>query len=425
MKILHVNTQDYGGAAKAGIRLHLGLLEQGADSNMLFLYQPRQAVPQSSFFRPEVTDPNYPTVFRRILYHLRSIAKSPALAKPRSVDAYIRRRPNGAEVFSRAVSGHDLSQQTAYQQADIVHLHWVAGLVDYPLLFADKSKKIVWTLHDQNPFTGGCHYDEGCGRFRADCALCPQLKDTDNPSFAQTALIIKQQALANNRNLAIVCPSSWLLAQSQQSLLFRGRPHYHIANGIDSEVFKPHDKRQARAALGLPPDKPILLFVADYIQSRRKGFDLMEAAHQQLADQAQAFTWVIVAKDSHLAPAHFHPLGSIESEAQMALAYSAADALIVPSREDNLPNTVVEALLCGLPVIGFPVGGIAGMIDHGRNGYLCTELDGGALASAISWFAANRGNFLPGPIRQGAVALYGLPQQTQQYLQLYRQLYRT
>lgn len=425
MKILHVNTQAYGGAAKACIRLHLGLLHQGADSHVLFLYHPRQALPQASGFVPEVPNPDYPTLGQRISRRFRRWWVAPAQpAVPMSVDDYIRTRPNGAEVFSRATSAHDLRQQQAYQQADIVHLHWVAGLADYPTLFADHQKQLVWTLHDLNPFTGGCHYDEGCGRFKTDCGPCPQLKDTDNPAFAQASLAIKRAALAQHPRLTIVSPSAWLLEQSSQSALLAGRPHHLIANGVDGAVFRPTPKAEARAALHLPPDKPVMLFVADYIQSRRKGFEYLTGAHQQLGAHAGAFTWAVVAQDSQLAPPPFHPLGGIDSEAKMALAYSAADALVIPSREDNLPNTVVEAMLCGTPVIGFAVGGVASMIEPGQSGYLCPEVSSGALAQTILAFAQHRASFVPSQIRQLALAQYDLAQQAGRYLQLYQQLYR-
>jgi glycosyltransferase involved in cell wall biosynthesis len=424
MKILHVNTQAYGGAAKACIRLHLGLLDRGADSHILFLYQPRQALPQTSGFAPEVPNPDYPSIGQRISRRFRQWLAPARPAEPLSVDDYIRLRPNGAEVFSRATSAHDLRQQPAYQQADIVHLHWVAGLADYPSLFADHQKQFVWTLHDLNPFTGGCHYDEGCGRFKTDCGTCPQLKDTDNPAFAHASLVIKRAALAGHPRLTIVSPSAWLLEQSGQSALLAGRPHHLIANGVDGAVFRPTPKAEARTALGLPTDKPVLLFVADYIQSRRKGFGYLAEAHHQLGAQAGAFTWAVVAQDSQLAPPPFHPLGGIDSEAKMSLAYSAADALVIPSREDNLPNTIVEAMLCGTPAIGFAVGGIASMIAPGQSGYLCPEVSSAALAQTILAFARDQAKFVPSQIREMALGQYDLAQQAERYLQLYQQLYR-
>ncbi|MCU0449632.1 MAG: glycosyltransferase [Bernardetiaceae bacterium] len=420
MRVLHLCTHANGGAAKACIRLHQGLARLGVDSKILFLHPPRTAVPQSLAYQPAVADPNYPGWRTRLQYHWRRLWPSAPFTGPIPIEDYLRKPPAGQERFSLATSPFAVHQQAAFAWAQVVHLHWVAGLVDYPGFFGAAPPPVVWTLHDQNPFTGGCHYSQGCLKFQADCAHCPQLAPTTAPELAAKQLEIKQKALAGATGPTVVCPSRWLMHLSRSSRLFAAYRHHHIANGVDTQVFSPFDKRRAKRRFGLPDDRPVVLFAADYTGSLRKGFAYLRQAASHLAQLP--ITWAVATNDGQHLPAPFRWLGAIKQEAEMAAAYNAADLVVVPSLEDNLPNAVVEALCCGVPVAGFATGGLPEMIEDGINGYLCPEISGGALARTLQHALAQLPHLATDQIRQRAVAQYNLPQQAARYLALYQQL---
>jgi glycosyltransferase involved in cell wall biosynthesis len=420
MRVLHLCTQANGGAAKACIRLHQGLLGLGVESRILFLHPPRTAVPQSLAYHPAVPDPNYPGWRARLNHHWQRLRQPAPTAGLIPIEAYLRKPPAGQERFSPATTPYAVHQQAAFAWAQVVHLHWVAGLVDYPSFFGAVLPPVVWTLHDQNPFTGGCHYSQGCRRFQTDCLPCPQLAATTGPELAAKILEIKLNTLAKATAPTVVCPSRWLMNLSVSSRLLGACRHQHIANGIDTQVFRPADKRQAKRRFGLPADQPVVLFAADYTGSLRKGFAYLRQAVPHLAHQP--ITWAVATNDGQHLPAPFRWLGAIKREAEMAAAYNAADLVVVPSLEDNLPNAVVEALCCGVPVVGFATGGLPEMIEDGINGYLCPETSAEALARTLQQGLAQLPRLPAGQIRQRAVAQYDLPQQAARYLALYQEL---
>lgn len=427
MRVLHISTSDSGGAARACLRLHQGLLALGAASSVLFLYPATKQLPHAHWHRPTVPNPQYPSLGQRIMHKWEALTQklhAPALPpnEPIPIEQYLKKRPAGAEVFSPPSSPYRITQQPSYAEADLIHLHWVGGFLNYPSFFAQNHKPVVWTLHDMNPFTGGCHYDHQCGRFATDCLPCPQLARTTRPDYAHQLMLQKEEALSHAHALHIVSPSAWLMHEAQRSRLMGKFEHSHIRNGVDEQVFKPTaDKARARAAFGLPPHQPVLLFAADYVQSPRKGYRFFIEALEQLNAWGEV-TGAIVAKDSDSADPRLLRIKNIRDEAQMALLYSAVDAFVIPSLEDNLPNTIVESLLCGTPVVGFPSGGIPEMVRHGFNGLLCSEKSSAALAQSFAQLLANRQMFDYKAIRQEAIGLYSMKGQAAQYLNLYRQL---
>jgi glycosyltransferase involved in cell wall biosynthesis len=225
-----------------------------------------------------------------------------------------------------------------------------------------------------NLFTGGCHYDGGCGRFRAHCGACPSLgsrreKDLSREIWERKDRIFR--GLGEDR-LHIVAPSRWLGAEAEASALFNGRfPVSIIPYGLDTDVFTPRDRQAAREILGLPADARVVLFVAHSVAWHRKGFGLLLEALKHLEDVPELRLVALGAgdpgSDSRVPTTH---LGFVENERLVSMIYNAADVFVIPSLQDNLPNTVQEAMACGIPVVGFDAGGVPDMVKDGVTGRL-------------------------------------------------------
>ena len=364
MRILHINTNDTGGAAIAARRLHLLLLKNGVESKMLFLKRSGQIdIPEAYY----IEDLYGKTSFRlrdklNTLYNRRF-----SFTKPK---VYF----NGPDTL------FDISKHPLFAWADVVHLHWVVKLVDWMSLFSHKQKAFVWTLHDMNPFTGGEHYKTG---YKGEFAWA-----------SKRNIQVKSKAIEGNR-LHIVCPSQWLNDLTKQSPVFGHLPVSTLRNPIDNSVFKVMDKVAMKTKHDLDPDKKNLLFVAENPHDERKGFNLLMNALTSLENDV--FEVSVIGKEAFvqnsIIDAHF--FGSISDEHKMAELYNAADVFVIPSLEDNLPNTVSEALLCGTAVAGMRIGGIKEMVTDGVNGYLSASPEG--LGAAI--FATLQHNFKSEDIR--------------------------
>ena len=396
MKVLQVNSYGNGGAANACIRLHNGLLHLGTELKLLLAEETSKQLKEAYFFKDYIRNlPPFKLAQQKV--------------KEKWHHQHEMKVKNGlpSAYYNLATWVYDITEHPLYQEADIIHLHWVARFLDYPSFFKKNKKPVVWTLHDMFPFSGGYHYDMD---FPLDAYQKP----------IEDSISVKKSVLPNN--IQVVAPSQWLLARSQESETFGNYPHRHILYGIDTSIFRPFSKSLAREFFDLPKDKKIVLFVADHVNSRLKGVQyLLEATHNLKSDVVLCAVGGEI--DSKLVKnVEVVQLGRINDERLMALAYAAADVFVVPSVQDNLPNTVLEALCCGIPAVGFPIGGIPDMITDGFNGLLCEEVSPKNLAKCISQVTDEQIVFDNSKIREDAVRRFDLTVQAQEYKQLYRQL---
>lgn len=420
MKIVLVNTYDAGGAANACKRLHLGLLDENVNSNVLLRskyfnwpcsYQFQNQV-KATFFLERIKSKIFRAVKRAGYDRLAN-----KLASQKKI---IKTRDQRLELFSFPDSEFDITQSPLYQEADIINLHWVAEFLDYDTFFRKNTKPVIWTLHDMNPFRGGEHYLEN---------LLGMDHEVPRPrEFSERELKIEKQLIQHKKriiskinNLTIVTPSKWLMKEAQRSEVFEGRPVVHIPYGLDPEIFKLKDKLFCREKLDLPKDKKIILFVADSLGKYRKGYDFLKKAFEMLSVE-NIFLCAVGATDNKEPDSisNLVEFGSVSDERTMCDIYNAADVFVIPSLMDNLPNTVLESIMCGTPVIGFPVGGIKDMIQNGQNGFLTTEISVTSLAETITYYLELRNDLDREAIRKNAVKLYSQERQAKKYIQLYR-----
>jgi glycosyltransferase involved in cell wall biosynthesis len=336
-------------------------------------------------------------------------------------------RPSGLESFSddRTPIATEVVDQCP--DAQILNLHWISNFVDLGTFFDWVDVPVVWTLHDMNAFTGGCHYNVGCDRYKSTCGGCPQLGSDDNQDLSREIWDRKSDAyksVIDAGQLQIIAPSQWLAEEARRSSLLQEAPIHIIPNGLDTTAFQPRETAGVPGALGIPEHHRILLFVAQSTKNHRKGFDLLQEALQELS--ADAVTLVSIGSHQPALEAdlsHVH-LGSIQSDLLLSVFYSLADVFVIPSRQDNLPNTVLESMACGTPVVGFNVGGIPDMVRPGETGWLVEPEGASALRQAIAGALSDetRRNRMANRCRQIVEEEYTLDVQARAYKTLYESL---
>jgi len=373
MKVLHLSTFDEsGGAARAAFRLHKGLQAIGCDSQMLVQFKlgvdPAVMGARNALGR----------MLRTLRPHLDALP--------------VRLYPNRpVSSFSPALLPDNLAKRVAEIDPDIIHLHWVtAGFMQLETLHCF-NKPLIWTLHDSWAFTGGCHVPYDCLRYRQQCGACPVLGSTHDHDLSRR---IWQRKERGWRDLlfTVVTPSRWLAGCAGTSSLFRDQRIETIPNPLDLEQFKPVDKRTARELLALPQDKKLLLFGGIIgTRVRNKGFHLLVSALREVAERGwsdYAELMVFGSSEQAVAPdltLKTRYLGHLDDDARIALLYAAADVFVAPSLQENLPNTVMEAMACGTPCVAFNQGGVPDLIDHETNGYLARPYEPADLVRGIAW----------------------------------------
>lgn len=377
IRVTQVSHDDItGGAARAAKRLHDGLRLIGHESTM-YVARKRGLDPSVVSFQPGSAS------MTRVARKLRRGRIE------RDYRPYRATRLAGSGKFSDDRTAYGAEPASQLPAADVVNLHWTADFIDVGefLRALPSSLPVFWTLHDMNLFTGGCHYDRGCGRHRSGCGRCPNLGSTREKDLSREIWERKERVfgrLAEDR-LHVVTPSRWLAAEAEASALFRERvPVTVIPYGLDTDLFTPRDYGAAREMLGLPADARVVLFVAHSVGWERKGFPLLLQSLELLGDLPGLHLMALGAGEaSHQGSVPTLHLGFVENERLVSMIYSAADVFVIPSIQDNLPNTVQEAMACGTAVVGFDAGGVPDMVREGVTGRLARVGDPQDLACAL------------------------------------------
>jgi glycosyltransferase involved in cell wall biosynthesis len=402
MKVLHINQSDIaGGAAIAGYRLHQGLLAQGIDSRLLV------GTVKTSSDRVAAT-PSKPSVEREIFRLTNRLGLN----------------------YLNVISSFDIPKHSFYKEADILNFHNLhTGYFNYlviPLLTENKSA--IFTLHDMWSFTGHCAYSYDCNRWKMGCGKCPYPEVQPYVYRDNTHLEWKLKNWVYSRsNLTIVTVSRWLTEQAKQSMLNRF-PIHHIPYGIDTEAYQPLEAEQCRSLLGIPTGKKVLMFGAESLKDSRKGSDLLLKALFSLPESLKAETVLLTLGNdgeaiSEAAGMATLNLGYVSSDRLKAVAYSAADLFIFPTRADNLPLVLQESMACGTPMVSFKIGGVPDLVRPGVTGYLATPEDAQDFCNGIVQLLEDEAlrDRMSQNCRAIALAEYPLELQAQRYIELYRQ----
>jgi glycosyltransferase involved in cell wall biosynthesis len=401
----------------AAYRLHRGLIAAGHDSRMIVLSK-QSADPTVTQFSP----PHNP------LTRIRRGLKRRLLER---VSNKISARPRGLGLFTDDRSQHGADVLQHLFPTDVLNLHWVVSFIDYETFFwrLPDELPVVWTLHDMNPLTGGCHHAADCERFQCNCGMCPHLGSSIENDLSRQIWGRKRQSydsIAKER-VAFVAPSRWLAGKVKESSLGQGFRVGVIPNGLDMKIFKPRERRVAREALGLAPDSTYILFASYFSKDSYKGFPKLLEALQRLQIFPGLSGLAVGLGESEpttCSPIPIKSLGFISSEEHMSLVYCAADLFVLPSMQDNFPNTAVEALACGVPTVAFHVGGIPEIVRNGGTGLTVSPGDSVALARAMDELLADpeRRAVMSSECRRVALEEYSLEVQAKRYCQLYEEM---
>ncbi len=412
MKVLHLSWSDrHGGAARAAFRLDAALKRAGVHSAML-----------SAAGYLDETGQRHP---------IGAIDGLLARASARLDQLPLAGYPDREKVLFSAAGALDrLVGRLSRHRADVYHLHWINNGFMKIETFPKLNKPVVWTFHDMWPLTGGCHYSNGCQKFMSSCGACPQLHSTQSDDLSRRIFERKKVAWAG-KPFQIVAPSQWLAAVASSSRLVGSSVVNILPNAIDTDAFAPIDKTAARAAFDLPQDRIVLLFGALTSDGdKRKGFHFLAPLLERLSERfgqnqiCLAVLGMNAPREPQEARFPVRYLGTLSDDEAIARAYSCADVLVVPSIEDNLPNSVMEAASCGVPSVGFRVGGLPDMIAHKSSGYLAKPFDVDDLAAGILYLvedpqvAARAG----GVARQHAIENYSFATVARRHMDLYAKL---
>ena len=327
--------------------------------------------------------------------------------------------------------GTDITTLPEFKEADIIHLHWInQGFLSLNGIqkILSSGKPVVWTMHDIWPATAICHYARGCCRYQNKCESCPLLPRRSVSDLSAVVWRRKNEIL-RKYHISFVACSRWLEGEAKKSALLKGQRVTNIPNPINSHVFCPSDKQQAREALGLPLDKQVILFVSQRVTDKRKGLDyLVEAVNRMAVQDASLKDNTAIAvlgghseEVADLLPLPIFPLGYVSDESKIVKVYNAADVFVLPSLEDNLPNTIMEAMACGVPCVGFNIGGIPEMIGHLKSGYVAKAADADDLARGIKWVLDFKGEELSKEARRKVLNSYSQQSVAIKYIELYQE----
>ena len=369
MRVLIVNTSERtGGAAVAANRLMKALINHGVKAKMLVRDKETDSLTVIGL-------PKSPMLHWHFLWE--------------RLVVFIRSRFSRKHLFEidLANTGSDITRLPEFQEADVIHLHWInQGMLSLGGIqkILRSGKPVVWTMHDIWPATAICHLTLGCRSFTSACKSCKLL-----PKGSRLAQSVwrKKQRLLEDENIYFVACSHWLEQEAKSSALLKGHKITSIPNPIDTHIYNNRcNKQEARQRLGLPADKKLILFVSQRVTNRNKGMDYLMEASEMLKDLPQLGVVILGGHAEEVTTQlPTFPLGYVNDEHRIVDVYNAVDVFVLPSLSENLPNTIMEAMACGVPCVGFRVGGIPEEIDHKQNGYVADYRSAEDLARGIRW----------------------------------------
>ena len=370
MRVLIVNTSEKtGGAAVAAHRLMEALNNYGVKAKMLV--RDKQSDDLSVVGLPKSPLLRWHFLWERlvIFFHLH----------------FSRKHLFEVDI---ANAGTDITRLPEFKEADIIHLHWInqgmLSLKDIQKILRS-GKPVVWTMHDIWPATAICHLTLGCRHFTTQCRECQLLSGR---SGLTTSVWRRKEKMLGDGNVYFVACSQWLASEAKRSALLKGHKITNIPNPIDTHIFRKCDQREARQRLGLPMEKRLLLFVSQRVTNPNKGMDYLVKACEMIGDIPNMGIVILGGHGEDVAgllPLETYPLGYVSDDRHIVDVYNAVDLFVLPSLSENLPNSIMEAMACGVPSVGFNVGGIPEEIDHKKNGYVAAYRDAEDLARGIRW----------------------------------------
>lgn len=378
MRVLIVNTsENTGGAAVAANRLKEALNNNGIKAKMLVRDKESDDITVAQLNKS--WHQKWDFLWERFVIYMRLHFKRDNLF-----------------LIDIANAGTDITKTREFKEADVIHLSWInQGMLSLKGIrkILESHKPVVWTMHDLWPASSICHYARNCRNYEKQCGNCPLLPGNGSSNDLSARIWRKKRKILERNSILFVTCSRWLADKAKKSGLLSGQKVISIPNPIDSRAFTKENREEARLYAGLPEGKKLILFVSQRVTDKRKGMDYfitainkMVEAHPEMKENCGIA--ILGGKAEELAdklPLPSYPLGYVSEEKKIASIYNSVDLFVLPSLEDNLPNTIMEAMACGVPCVGFNTGGIPEMIDHLKNGYVAEYKSSDDLARGIHW----------------------------------------
>jgi glycosyltransferase involved in cell wall biosynthesis len=397
MKVLHINTFDKGGAFVAAERLSNGLIKKGISSRFVVLNKLTSNKAITGYFEEP----------RSFIHRVKESF---------TYRYYDRRKKKLTKHLNSSVSvslpdaPYDITTHSLYKESDVIHLHWVSDFIDLPSFFRTNRKPVVWTLHDGNAFSGIFHYP---------------IKQIPPPLITIDAKVRQQRAgmLNEAKNLSLVTPSKWLYTRLVEAMPLLTSRSYVIHNGLNEEIsLSEQDRTETRRGLHISENDCVLAFVAEKISDPIKGVDLLLKALALMPDKGRVVLLVVGKIDEPIEGLKTICTGYVDKRNEYYRYLNAADIFIAPYLVDNFPNTLLEAMVTGLPLIGFKGGGIPEIIEDGVNGLLANVSDVNDLSNKINMLVNDsvQRRRLAKTSREMSKQ-FSIELQVDQYCQLYKQ----
>lgn len=394
MKVVHISTSDFTGAGMAALRTHCALLRKGIDSKMLVLSKKsdKDGVYQVRNLKYFILH-NYDRICNRFPF-LKIIETEQIRATNYSKQI--------GGFCSTPFSYIDISKHPIIQEADIVHVHWANGFLDYKTFFERVKKPFVVTIHDENFFMGACHH------YSVYNPKAQIEKDYYN---------IKKRALSSIQNLTLIMLSKSFYKKFETHEFLNNARVEIVPNPIDVEIFRPYEKMESREEFDLPKDVILFVFVGNLIDKNKGLHYILEAIDSLKLKNAKVLA-IGPGKDKVT-----HPLllsvGEIKSENKMAKYLSASDYFVLSSEQESFSQTAIESQACGIPGIMFPVG-IAPELIKSFNGVLCNEINSYCLACNINKILKRK--FCSEEIRENIIKYYSMDSVADKLISIYRSI---
>lgn len=424
LRVDHFNSFLTGGAATAVVRMIGALKEMSSLQLRLFCMQGAQVPPEAASI-VHVRNPHHATDgFEKLKKSIQARLHYARIGRS------LRRVPSEWDPFTPAHHFYRTPLRWFGEISDVIHLHWIADWIDYPSFFATipDDLPVVWTLHDQNPFTGGCHYAAECTKYSLACGACPQLNSKHLHDLSARTFQIKRKALLY-KNLHVVANSIWQEEQAKRSDIFSSARSFRTIHlGVDTGEFRPLDRQESRGIFQIDLDAYVVAFGATSISNRRKGLKELQESLRLLGNWGVEVHCLVFGPASNDRIKKELPnmsfVGSVNNAQLLARVYSAADVFVIPSLQEAFGQTALEAMACGVPVVGFDTGGIPDMVEDYSTGRLAPVGDINALAERLQWMAEHPDERKAMGVRARQVASekFSLKKQAEAYYTLYEHL---
>jgi len=407
MKVILLSYEDgQGGAGRSAFKLHRAFLANGIDSSLRVCAKTSDLGTVSS--------------------HQRLLQKVVSKASSRFTPWFMRlQRTSNDGLHSPALLPAGIVDELNESNADVLQLNWICGLLSVEDI-GKLTKPVVWRFSDMWPFSGAEHYGDDGANARWRTGYRSDNRPTAHGGIDIDRWVWNRKRRAWNKPIHIVAPSQWIADCARQSALTRDWPISVIPTTLDVNQFQPWAKAFARQVLGLPKDPRLILFGAlSGGTDPRKGRAYLISALSKVAGRLPNVAGVIFGQSEPADPPRLglplHWMGHLNDEVTMSLVYSAADVMVIPSRQDNLPQTGVEAQSCGCPLVTFDCSGLPDLLEHKRTGYIAKAFDVDELAYGVEWVLAdpNRHRELSRQSRDRSLRLWAPGVVVPQYLEVY------